>query len=213
MPSAYHETRFDHDPRRELLWKTLCDAYFNKLIRPDFHVLELGAGYAYFINNVRCARRTAVDRWEKLPSCVAPGVEAKVGEVTDLRFVPDGQVDFAFASNLFEHLTQAEFASVLAQLKQKLRPGGTLTILQPNYKLAYRHYFDDYTHVAVYSDISLCDFLRANGYRVISSAARFLPFSLKSRFPVAPWLIRMYLMFPWKPFAGQMLVRAMPDRG
>ena len=122
------------------------------------------------------------------------------------------ELDFVFASNLFEHLTQTEFAAVLAQLKQKLRPGGTLAILQPNYKLAHRDYCDDYTHVAAYSDISLCDFLRANGYRIISSAASFLPFSLKSRFPVARWLIRWYLLLPWKPFAGQMLVRAEPNR-
>ena len=207
---SYHEIRFNYDNRRELLWRTLCDAYFNKLIRPEFHVLELGAGYAHFINNVRCAKRTAIDQWEKLPSFVRPGVEAKVGSVTDLTGIPDGGVDFAFASNLFEHLTQKEFAIVLSELKRKLRPGGTLTILQPNYRLAYREYFDDYTHVTVYSDISLCDFLRANGYRVISSTPGFLPLSLKSRFPVAAWLIRFYLLLPWKPFAGQMLVRAEP---
>jgi SAM-dependent methyltransferase len=209
-PSPYHETRFGPDPRREVLWKTLCDAYFNKVIRPGDHVLELGAGYAHFINNVRCARRTAIDRWEKLPSLVKPGVEAKVGSVTDLSGLADGQVDFAFASNLFEHLTQAEFASVLLQLKSKLRPGGSLMILQPNYRLAYRRYFDDYTHIAVYSDVSLCDFLRVNGYRIVTSKPGFLPLSLKSRFPVAPWIIRLYLLLPWKPFAGQMLVRAEP---
>jgi SAM-dependent methyltransferase len=209
-PSLYHETRFDYDERRETLWKTLCDAYFSKFIRPEFHVVELGAGYAHFINNVRCAKRTAVDQWPRLPEYVRSGVEAHVASVIDLGMIPDGSVDFVFASNLFEHLTQQEFAAVLAALKHKLRTGGTLNILQPNYRRAYREYFDDYTHVAVYSDISLCDFLRANGYRIISSIPGFLPFSLKSRFPVAPWLIRLYLLLPWKPLAKQMLIRAEP---
>ena len=209
--SLYHETRFAYDERREVLWKTLCDAYFFKLIRPEFHVLELGAGYCHFINNVRCAKRTAVDQWEKLPSFAGLGVEAHVGGVTDLGFIPDGTVDFAFASNLFEHLTQAEFATVLGNLKRKLRIGGSLAILQPNYRLAYREYFDDYTHIAVYSDIGLCDFLRANGYRIISCTPGFLPFSLKSRFPVAAWLVRLYLLLPWKPFAKQMLVHSEPE--
>lgn len=208
MSSQYHETRFEYDARREILWKTLCDAYFGKLIGPDFHVLELGAGYAHFINNVRCARRSAIDQWDRLPELTAPGVEAHVGSVVNLDAFPDSSVDFVFASNLFEHLTQPEFAAVLAALRKKLKPHGTLNILQPNYRRAYREYFDDYTHVAVYSDISLCDFLRANGYRILVSYPGFLPFSLKSRFPVAPWLIRLYLRLPWKPMAKQMFIRA-----
>lgn len=207
---TYHETRFDYDPRRETLWKTLCEAHFSRFIRPEFHVLDLGAGYAHFINNVRSARRTAIDCWPEFLKYTAPGVAAHVASVTDLSMIADGSVDFAFASNLFEHLTREEFAAVLAALRPKLRKGGTLNILQPNYRRAYREYFDDFTHITVYSDISLCDFLRAHGWRVISCMPGFLPFSLKSRFPVAPWLIRLYLLLPWKPFAKQMLVRAEP---
>jgi hypothetical protein len=59
--------------------------------------------------------------------------------------------------------TPADFAATLAALRRKLSPGGTLNILQPNYRYAYREYFDDNTHVAVYSHISLADFLAANG--------------------------------------------------
>jgi SAM-dependent methyltransferase len=209
--AGYHDTRFEFDARRELLWKTLCGAYFNRLIEPGFHVLELGAGYAHFINNVRCARRTAVDLWPGLREFAAPGVEAHVGPVTCLDMIDDASVDLAFASNLFEHLTQSDFAAALAALRKKLRKGGTLVILQPNYRRAYREYFDDYTHVAVYSDISLCDFLRANGYRVVASLPGFLPLTIKSRIPVAPWLIRLYLRLPWRPLAKQMLIRAVPD--
>ena len=112
-------------------------------------VLELGAGYANFINNIRCRARTAVDVWPALPQHVRSGVTAHVGPATDLAFLLDASVDFVFASNLFEHLTQAEFADVLAQLGSKMRRGATLNILQPNYRRAYREYFDDYTHVTV----------------------------------------------------------------
>jgi SAM-dependent methyltransferase len=206
--ARYHETRFGFDERREVLWKTLCDAYFNKLIDPGFHVLDLGAGYAHFINNVRCAKRTAVDHWPRLTDYAAAGVEVHVANVTCLDMLADSSIDFAFASNLFEHLTQLDFATVLEVLKKKLRPGGTLNILQPNYRRAYREYFDDYTHIAVYSDVSLCDFLRANGYRIVSSAPGFLPLSVKSRLPVVSWLI---LLLPWKPMAKQMLIRAAPE--
>ncbi len=206
---SYHETRFAFDERREILWRALCDYYFNRLIRPDSHVLELGAGYGHFINNIRCSRKSAIDQWPGLSNYVKPPVNVAVGSVTDLSFVPDHSVDFAFASNLFEHLSQNDFAATLLQLKKKLKPGGTLNILQPNYRLAYREYFDDYTHVAIYSDISLCDFLQANGFKIIESVPGFLPFSIKSTAaPVRPWIIRLYLALPWKLRAKQMLIRA-----
>jgi hypothetical protein len=206
----YHDTRFVFDERRETLWKTLCGSYFNQLISPDHTVLELGAGYCNFINNASGRKRIALDVWPGVAKAARLGVQAVVGSVTDLGFLEDGSIDFAFASNLFEHLTQSEFALTLRQLRHKLARGGTLNILQPNYKLAYREYFDDYTHVAIYSDTSLCDFLAANGFRVVKRQAGFLPFSIKSRWPVSPTLIRLYLASPIKPFAKQMLIQAVP---
>ena len=210
--NSYHATRFVFDERREVLWRTLCEYYFNKLVRPEFHVLELGAGYGHFINNIRCSHKSAIDQWPGLLRYVKPPVNVAVGSVTDLGFVADGSVDFAFASNLFEHLTQAEFSATLAEMKKKFKPGGTLNILQPNYRLAYREYFDDYTHVSVYSDVSLCDFLCANGFSVIECIPGFLPFSIKSTSaPVRPWLIRLYLSLPWKVLAKQMFIRTKVD--
>src|SRR6185436_12828705 len=138
------------------------------------------------------------------------GVEGHVGHVRDLGFLADGSVDLAFASNLFEHLPQAEFAATLAELRRVLKPQGTLCIVQPNYRFAYREYFDDYTHVSVYSDRSLCDFLAANGFQVVECRPRFLPLTIKSRLPIHPWLIRLYLRLPFKPLGKQMLVRARP---
>jgi SAM-dependent methyltransferase len=209
--SGYHDTRFRFDPRREVLWKTLYEGYFRKLIDPNDCVLELGAGYGHFINQVRCRRRIAIDQWPGFIEHMDPEVEAKVSRVEDLGFLDDSSVDFILASNLFEHLTHAEFAAVLTQIKRKLRPGGTLNILQPNYRAAYREYFDDYTHVAVYSDLSLCDFLAAHGFRVVDCKPRFLPLTIKSRFPVWSGLIRLYLALPLKPMAKQMLIRAVVE--
>ena len=206
---AYHQTRFTFDQRREIVWKTLCEGYFNKLVRPDAHVLELGAGYCHFINNIRCETKSAVDQWPGFVEYLQPTVKGHVGSVTDLSFVSNGSVDFVFASNLFEHLRQTDLAATLAQVRQKLRPGGTLNILQPNYRLAYREYFDDYTHISVYSDVSLCDFVSGNGFEVIECVPGFLPFSLKSSAaPVRPRLIKLYLRLPWRPLAKQMFIRA-----
>jgi hypothetical protein len=131
-----------------------------------------------------------------------------VGNVTDLGFIEGGAVDFAFASNLFEHLSRDVFADVLDILRVKLASAGTLNILQPNYRYAYQEYFDDYTHVSIYSHISINDFLKANGYDVLEIRPRFLPLTVKSRLPASPWLIKGYLASPIKPLAKQMLIRA-----
>ena len=205
---TYHVTRFTYDPRRDVLWKTLCESHFQRLIPVEACVLELGAGYGHFISHIRCARRIAVDQWAGFVRHVLPPIETRVGSAADLEWLADGSVDFVFASNLFEHLTQADFALVLAQLRRKLKPEGTLNILQPNYYYAYREYFDDYTHVTVYSHESLTDFLGAHGFSVFERHPRFLPLTVKSRLPVWPALIRLYLALPFKPMGKQMFLRA-----
>ena len=204
----YHETRHTYDGRRQVLWKTLCGDYFQRLIKPDDCVLELGAGYGDFINNIRCRRRIAMDLWPGMLEHIQPGVEGHVGPVTDLAAIEDSSADFVFASNLFEHLPQSEFAKTLTALRTKMKIGATLNILQPNYRFAYREYFDDYTHLSVYSDRSLADFLEVNEFRVTEVHPRFLPLTIKSRFPVSSTLIRLYLALPFKPFGKQMLIRA-----
>ena len=173
-------------------------------------MLDIGCGYGNFINQVVARRRIALDAWPDFPRFLDAGVEPLVGDVTELRRIADHDVDFAFASNLFEHLPQAAFATVLEILRAKLSSRGTLTILQPNYRYAYREYFDDYTHVAIYSHISLTDFLQANGYDVLEVRPRFLPLTVKSRLPVSPLLIRAWLAAPIKPMGKQMLIRARP---
>ena len=175
-------------------------------------MLDLGAGYGDFINSVTARRRIAIDTWPGLAEHVAPEVQTIIGPVTDLDAIPDAGVDFAFASNLFEHLTQDELRTTLAQLERKLRGGGVLSILQPNYRYAYREYFDDYTHRTPYSHIGLADLLRAQGWTVREVVPRFLPLTIKSRLPTWAWLIGAYLRSPFKPMGKQMLVVARPVR-
>jgi SAM-dependent methyltransferase len=204
----YHETTLAYDSRRQVVWKALCEHYFQRLIQPADCVLDLGAGYGDFVNQIRCRRRIAVDQWAGMLKYLQPGVEGHVGPVTDLGAIEDSSVDFVLASNLFEHLPQSEFAETLEGLRAKMKTGATLNLLQPNYRLAYREYFDDHTHVSVYTDRSLADFLEVNGFRVTEVHPGFLPLTIKSRLPVSPALIQMYLASPWKPFGKQMLIRA-----
>lgn len=212
MTDGYHESRLSFDTRRTLVWRALWRFYFSKRIAPHHTVLDLGAGYGDFINNVLARRRIAVDQWPGLSDHVAAGVEAIIAPVTDLGAIADGCVDYAFASNLVEHLPQAAFADLLAKLREKLSSEGQLTLLQPNYRYAYREYFDDYTHITVYSHITLTDFLHAHGWEVLDIHPRFLPLTVKSRAPSWQWLIGAYLHSPIRPLGKQMLITARPMR-
>jgi hypothetical protein len=206
--TEYFETRFAHDPRRETLWRVLWASVFRDWVSGQDSVLELGAGYCHFINQVEARRRIALDLWDGFRTFLKPGIEAHVGPVTDLSFLDARSVDFAFASNLFEHITHEELATVLNQLRNAFTERGTLNIVQPNYYYCYREYFDDYTHKTIYSHTSMTDFLEAHGYEVFDVRPRFLPLTVKSRLPVSAFLIRMYLMSPWKVMGKQMLIRA-----
>ena len=94
----------------------------------------------------------------------------------------------------------------IEQINQKMRRGGKLVILQPNYNKCSKDYFDDYTHISIWTDVSLTDFLIANGFDVMESYPGFLPLTIKSKLPVIPILIKLYINFPFKPFAKQMLL-------
>jgi len=205
---VYHNTRFTPDPRRRVLWQTLMDCVFQKQIPPDGVVLELGAGYGDFINSVKAKRRLAVDVWPGMLPHLDPGVEGLVTSITQLDAVLDNSVDYVFSSNCFEHVSQSDLVNCLSQLRRKMKPGAMLTIVQPNFKYCAREYFDDYTHVSIYTDKGLCDLLAANGFKIVRCVPRFMPFSIKGSLPVHPLLIRLYLMSPFKPLAKQMLVSA-----
>jgi hypothetical protein len=212
LSEAYHDTRFERDPKRAVLWRALWRYYFRHRIGSDESVLDLGSGYGDFINNVEARRRIALDIWPDLAKHLGPDVEAVVAPVTDLSAIADGSVDYAFASNLFEHITKSDLAAVLAALRQKLSARGRLTMLQPNYRYCYAEYFDDYTHITVWSHVSLTDFLRGNGYEVLETHPKFMPLTVKSSLPVWGPLIGAYLLSPIKPMGKQMLLSARPKR-
>ena len=54
-------------------------------------------------------------------------------------------------------------ARLIAEVFARLRTHGRFIVIQPNFRLAYRHYFDDYTHQLVFSHLSLADLLDAAG--------------------------------------------------
>jgi ubiquinone/menaquinone biosynthesis C-methylase UbiE len=207
---AYFKTRFGFDPRRDNVWKEVVRWIQANYVPRDARVLDLGAGYCNFINNVVAREKHAVDVFSRFPEYAGSDVTTHVTSATEMPFFPENSFDVAFASNLVEHLTRPDFILVLAELRRVLKRDGTLILMQPNFKYCSTTYFDDYTHIQIFTDASLLDFLEAYGFKVIGNYPKFMPVNMKStlrlNLPMLPMLVRSYLHSPFKPFAGQMLM-------
>lgn len=198
------------------LWRTLCDAYFARLVPKQATVLDVGAGYCEFINNIPAARRIAIDLNPDMPRHAAEGVETHVAPLERISEVVEPEaVDLAFASSVFEHLRSPDaLLGVLGAIREVLRPGGRLVIMQPNVGTLGGRFWDFLDHTLPLTEKSVAEALEITGYELVECRARFLPYTTKSRLPQWPWLVRLYLALPpahWV-MGKQMLVVARRPR-
>jgi hypothetical protein len=96
----------------------------------------------------------------------------------------------------------------------KLAPGGSVLILQPNFRFTGAAYFDFIDHKVVLTDKSLVEALEVTGFRIVYLARRFLPYTSKAKLPRTLWLVRCYLALPflWRVFGQQTFVVAEKPR-
>jgi SAM-dependent methyltransferase len=206
VDQRYFASRYTYDPARVRVWAAIC-AYLQRYVDPADTVLELGAGYCDFINQIRAGRKLALDVNAEVAKYCAPDVTF-LHAGADAIPVDVGSVNVILASNLLEHLGARELDDLFAHIDRILTPGGRLILIQPNIYYAYRRYWDDYTHVKAFSHVSLPDFLISKRFAIVAVEKRFLPLTLKSPLPKSSWLTTLYLSLPWRPMAGQMLVVA-----
>jgi len=206
--NRYFHSRFVFDPRRNAVWKEVCRFLQERYISPESSILEIGAGYCHFINNIEGKERHALDISSEVARHAGKGVVPHPQSCTRMDGIEDSYFDVLFASNILEHLLREETIQTLSEIRRVLKKNGKLIIIQPNFKYCFRDYFDDYTHVQVFTHVGLSDLIVASGFSILDLKPRFLPFSMKSNLPKVPWLVRLYLKSPFKPFAGQMLIVA-----
>lgn len=205
----YFAARLPEDARRNMVWEELT-RLFNRWLPPVPEcVIEIGAGYCVWINVAPGKKRYAVDVADTVVAHAGEGVTPIIGSATSLTFASDASADVVLASNILEHLTPDEVERALQEIFRVLRPGGKICIMQPNFRLAWKEYFDDYTHRTIFTDAGLCSQLESHGFRIVKKWRKLVPFSFKSTsLPVPRFLVRAYLNSPWKPRAKQMAVIA-----
>jgi SAM-dependent methyltransferase len=211
-----YSRRFTPDREfRDAMWRILCRDFFQKLVRREGSLLEIGAGYCEFINNIEAAQKTALDSNPDVKQFAAPDVRAVVGDLSALSKFKAGSVDTVFASNLFEHLERPKILATMRDVRRILAPGGTFIILQPNIRFCARDYWMFFDHVTPIDDRALIEALEITGFAIRRRIERFLPFTTKSRYPRNTGLVWLYLRIPlaWRIFGQQSLIIAGKDSG
>lgn len=177
------------------LWRVLCDDFLGRYVPDNATVLDLGAGYCDFVNNVHATRKIAVDLNPETARAANPGVQVhavdldRIGDV-----IEPNSVDLAFASNVFEHLRGPEsLLAVLSAVRVALKPGGRLLILQPNVRAVGTSFWDFVDHTLPLTEKGMTEALEVSGFSIDECRARFLPYTTKSRIPQWPFLVRLYL--------------------
>lgn len=207
----YYARMYVARPERDLIWAALV-RYIQKDVSQDSAVLDLGAGYCSFINQIICREKFAIDLSLEAKSHASPKVKFSQEDGVYLKSIPDGSVDVVFASNFFEHLTLDDFTLSLANIHRALKRGGRLILLQPNFYYCYREYFHDSTHRTVFTHVGMADSLETRGFEVVRCVPRLVPMSMQSKYggynvsrlPLLKHLVRLYLNLPYRPMAKQM---------
>ncbi|MDB5069225.1 MAG: Methyltransferase type 12 [Candidatus Eremiobacteraeota bacterium] len=190
----------------------LVERFLQRYIPHDSVVVDVAGGYGEFTSHVRAARKIIVDMNPDTHAAAAAGVEVRTVDVRFLGGERDllGAVDVVFVSNFFEHLKSADdLLAVLAGCRSLLKEGGSLLVIQPNFRYCFREYFDFLDHSLPITDRSLTEALIASDFVIDEIVPRFLPFTTKGR-ATSPALLRAYLALPfaWRFFGTQLFARA-----
>ena len=210
---SIYERRFEPDRNayRRRLWQTLVRGYFGRYIGRDDCVVDLACGYGEFINSVKCRKKIGIDLNPRSEEMLDKDVSFHFHDGTKPWPILSESVDVVFTSNFFEHLPdKGALKAVLFEVRRCLKPGGRLMALGPNIKFVQGAYWDFWDHFLCLTELSLCEALETNGYRVVQCVDRFLPYTTINgpEYPMA--LVSAYLRLPmaWKIFGKQFFIVA-----
>lgn len=194
---------------RNRVWMVLIRDYFQKYIRRDDAVLDLGAGYSEFINNISCGKKYAMDLNPDTAERVNTDVELLQQDCSESWPLPENSLDVIFTSNFFEHLPDEQIlARTLTESHRCLKKDGILIAMGPNITYAGQAYWDVVDHRLALSEQSLAKTLVSQGFSIRQCIARFLPFTMSEGLQYPTFFVAAYLRLPlvWRIFGKQFLV-------
>jgi ubiquinone/menaquinone biosynthesis C-methylase UbiE len=207
-----YEIRFEYDLlRRKKLWSILCKSFFQNYINKDWTVLDLGAGFCEFINNIEAKRKYAIDLNIDIQNYADDDIKTFILDAKNINIIESNSIDCVFTSNFFEHLNnKTEVLLVLKEIYRVLKNEGKILMLFPNIKYCYKEYWDFFDHNIPLSHLSLEEALKLSGFNIKKIIPRFLPFSSKNHLPKNYFFFKLYLSIPlfWRLFGKQSFIEA-----
>lgn len=205
-----YQTRFNGLIKyRNKVWQALIKYYFQQWVRPCDAVLDLGAGYCEFVNNIACSKKYAMDINPDTALHAREDVEVFSQDCSQRWPLPDKSLDVVFTSNFFEHLPDKHALSrTLDEAKRCLKPNGLIIAMGPNIKYAIAAYWDFFDHHIPLTERSLSEALVLQGFHIEKCHDKFLPFTMSSGPRPPVFFVAIYLLLPlvWRIFGKQFLV-------
>jgi len=210
--SNEYRLRFEKmEQYRNGVWKILCSQFFAKYIPEDSTVLDLGAGWGEFINNVKAKKRFAMDLNSDTKQHLVKDITLIHQDCATQWQVESDSLDIVFTSNFLEHLPdKGSVDYTIAEAFRCLKKGGRIICLGPNIKYvngAYWHFWDHYIPL---TEASTAEMLQLAGFKVQECIPRFLPYSMSNEKNPPLFTVQLYLKMPfvWPLFGKQFLVVA-----
>lgn len=209
----YYCLRFSKKDKiqKEKIWKYLCMNFLQSFIKKDASIVDIGAGYCEFINNINAKKKIAVDINPDVKLYAKDDVEVILCPADKISDRLVKKVDYVFLSNFLEHLnSKEEVLKVLNAANNILKNNGHIMILQPNIDLVKEKYWDFIDHKIPLNIASIIEALNITGFVSKKVIKRFLPYSTKSCLPKGVFLMSLYLKLPefLRPFSGQSFIYA-----
>jgi ubiquinone/menaquinone biosynthesis C-methylase UbiE len=198
------------DNKKRVTWTIIANFIYQRLSKPN-SILDPAAGKCELINSIQSNDKWAVDLNDYfIKQYAKQDVKIVVGDIFKVS-LPENYFDAVFISNFLEHLNnQEEVSSLLEKMYTHLKPGGRIAIMGPNFKYAYRSYFDFADHTVILSELGVAEHLYGAGFSIDKIYPRFLPLSFRGGIPVNNFLVRTYLSLPfaWRFLGKQFLLIA-----
>lgn len=194
---------------RSKVWQILCQDFFTRYVQVDATILDLGAGWGEFINNIEARNKYAMDLNPATGQHLAQGITFVHQNCSDPWPFASGSLDVIFTSNFLEHLPNKNCVELaFDEAKRCLREGGLFICMGPNMKCIPGAYWDFWDHNLPLTELSISELMKMKGLRLEKCISRFLPYSMSNGSQPPLFLVKLYLKTPvvWKIFGKQFLV-------
>jgi 2-polyprenyl-3-methyl-5-hydroxy-6-metoxy-1,4-benzoquinol methylase len=194
--------------QRIKVWSPIS-RFVTSLADSPVRVLDPACGLGEFINSCPATEKWAADLGLD-GSTLEKSINFIQGSFFDIN-LPDAYFDLIFLSNFLEHMKdQEQVHECLNLARTKLRPGGVIIVMGPNFRHCPKEYFDCSDHTVILTHVSVEEHLHTAGFEIRRNVPRFLPYSFRSRLPAWNWTTNIYLKLPflWRILGKQFLLIA-----